>query len=46
MMPYGDANAIVLEMAREVLPIVRRFRCWPAFVVPILFASWTCFFAI
>lgn len=22
MMPYGDANAIVLEMAREVLPIV------------------------
>ena len=24
LMPYGDANAIVLEMAREVLPIVRR----------------------
>jgi predicted TIM-barrel enzyme len=24
MMPYGDANAIVLEMAREVLPIVER----------------------
>ncbi len=23
MMPYGDANAIVLDMAREVLPIVR-----------------------
>jgi predicted TIM-barrel enzyme len=23
-MPYGDANAIVLDMAREVLPIVRR----------------------
>jgi predicted TIM-barrel enzyme len=23
MMPYGDANAIVLEMAREVLPIVQ-----------------------
>jgi predicted TIM-barrel enzyme len=23
MMPYGDANAIVLEMAREVLPVVR-----------------------
>src|SRR5205807_6836935 len=22
MMPYGDANQIVLEMAREVLPIV------------------------
>jgi predicted TIM-barrel enzyme len=24
LMPYGDANAIVLEMAREVLPIVER----------------------
>src|ERR1700758_5027574 len=24
LMPYGDANAIVLEMAREVLPIVQR----------------------
>ena len=23
MMPYGDANAIVLEMAREVLPVVK-----------------------
>ena len=23
LMPYGDANAIVLEMAREVLPIVK-----------------------
>jgi predicted TIM-barrel enzyme len=23
MLPYGDANAIVLDMAREVLPIVR-----------------------
>src|SRR6478672_8145440 len=23
MMPYGDANAIVLEMAREVIPIVK-----------------------
>src|SRR5688572_22381573 len=23
LMPYGDANQIVLEMAREVLPIVR-----------------------
>ncbi len=22
-MPYGDANAIVIDMAREVLPIVR-----------------------
>src|SRR5581483_10581853 len=23
MMPYGDANAILLEMAREVLPVVK-----------------------
>ena len=23
MMPYGDANAIVMEMAREVIPVVR-----------------------
>src|SRR5689334_4989047 len=23
MMPYGDANQIVLEMAREVLPVVK-----------------------
>ena len=23
MMPYGDANAIVVEMAAEVLPVVR-----------------------
>src|SRR5438093_6668923 len=24
MMPYGDANQIVMEMAREVLPVVNR----------------------
>lgn len=24
LMPYGDANAIVLEMAREVLPVVQK----------------------
>src|SRR5438552_7271965 len=24
MMPYGDANAIVMEMAREVLPVVQK----------------------
>jgi len=24
LMPYGDANAIVMEMAREVLPVVRK----------------------
>lgn len=23
LMPYGDANAIVIEMAREVLPVIR-----------------------
>src|SRR3954447_8120618 len=23
LMPYGDANAVVMEMAREVLPVVR-----------------------
>src|SRR5262247_4710430 len=24
MMPYGDANAIVVDMAREVLPVARK----------------------
>src|SRR5437868_10265537 len=24
MMPYGDANAIVMDMAREVIPVVRK----------------------
>src|SRR5450432_1687706 len=24
LMPYGDANAIVLDMAREVLPVVKK----------------------
>jgi predicted TIM-barrel enzyme len=24
MMPYGDANAIVMEMARDVIPVVKR----------------------
>jgi predicted TIM-barrel enzyme len=28
LMPYGDANAIVMEMAREVLPIVRNTPVW------------------
>jgi len=44
MMPYGDANGIVMEMAREVLPVVREtpvlagvcgtdpFRSMPAFL--------------
>ncbi len=45
LMPYGDANAIVVDMAREVLPVVRDvpvlagvcgtdpFRLMPAFLV-------------
>jgi predicted TIM-barrel enzyme len=24
LMPYGDANAIVVDMAKEVLPIVKK----------------------
>src|SRR6476661_11203405 len=44
LLPYGDANAIVVDMAREVLPIVKRtpvlagvcgtdpFRSMPAFL--------------
>src|ERR1700709_1592373 len=24
MMPYGDANAIMMDMAREVLPVVKK----------------------
>src|SRR3990170_5744619 len=24
MMPYGDANAIVMDMAREVIPVVQK----------------------
>src|SRR4030088_2882888 len=44
LMPYGDANAIVVEMAGEVLPVVREtpvlaggcrtdpFRCVPVFL--------------
>ena len=32
LMPYGDANAVVMEMAAEVLPVVRKTRqCWRAF---------------
>jgi predicted TIM-barrel enzyme len=47
LMPYGDANAIVVEMAREVLPVVRNvpvlagvcgtdpFRLMPVFLAEI-----------
>lgn len=48
LMPYGDANAIVIDMSREVLPVVRRvpvlagvcgtdpFRLMPVFLDEIL----------
>src|SRR6476646_526383 len=39
MMAYGNANDIVLDMAREVLPVVKKTRCWPASTEPIRSAS-------
>jgi predicted TIM-barrel enzyme len=53
LMPYGDANAIVMDMAREVLPIVARtpvlagvcgtdpFRLMPAFLADIKHAGFS-----
>jgi predicted TIM-barrel enzyme len=53
MMPYGDANAIVMDMAREVLPIARRtpvlagvcgtdpFRLMPRFLQDVKAAGFT-----
>src|SRR4051794_25253396 len=53
MMPYGDANAIVMDMAREVLPIARRtavlagvcgtdpFRLMPNFLADVKRAGFT-----
>jgi predicted TIM-barrel enzyme len=53
MMPYGDANAIVMDMAREVLPIARRtpvlagvcgtdpFRLMPRFLEEVKAAGFT-----
>ena len=35
LMPYGDANAIVVEMAAKVLPVVKKPRCRPASAAPI-----------
>ena len=35
LLPYGDANAIVMEMGNEVLPVVRTPRCSPASAAPI-----------
>lgn len=39
LMPYGDANAIVVEMASEVLPIVKTRQFWPVYVERILSAK-------
>jgi predicted TIM-barrel enzyme len=53
MMPYGDANAIVMDMAREVLPVARRtpvlagvcgtdpFRLMPQFLEEVKRAGFT-----
>ena len=35
LMPYGDANAIVMDMASEVLPVVST-PCWRACAAPTL----------
>ena len=36
LMPYGDANAIVMDMASEVLPVVSTPPCWRACAAPTL----------
>src|SRR6201984_1378427 len=42
LMPYGDAHAIVLEMAgARVRPSSPRRRCSPASTAPIRSATWT-----
>ncbi len=53
LMPYGDANAIVMDMAREVLPVVKRtpvlagvcgtdpFRLMPVFLRQVKEAGFT-----
>ena len=35
LLAYGNANEVVLEMAREVLRWSRRRRCWPVSTAPI-----------
>ena len=43
LMPYGDANAIVVEMAaRGAARGQAARRCWPASTAPIRSARWTC----
>ena len=39
VLAYGDANAIVMDMAHEVLPVVKKVRCWLELTAPILSAS-------
>jgi len=41
LMPYGDANAIVLEMAGEVLPIVTKTPVLAGVTAQIPSATWT-----
>ena len=43
MMPFGDANGIVVEMAREVLPVVGRTPVLAGVWAPTRFARWTSF---
>ena len=40
-LPYGDANAIVMELAGEVLPIVKNTPSSPAYARPIPSESWS-----
>lgn len=37
LMPYGDANGVVMDMAGEVLPWSRKPRFWPVSARPIPF---------
>ena len=44
-MAYGEApNEIVLDMAREVLPVVGTRRCSPASTAPTAFVLWDDYF--
>ena len=35
LLAYGNANEIVVDMAREVLPVVRHTPCWQVSTPPI-----------
>ena len=41
LLAYGDANAIVVEMAREVLPVVKRTPVFAGVTAPIRSGGWT-----